>query len=210
MYAELPELSSCFSLAHLTFNLNHLSFNRFFLSEARESKWVQVPSAKATEWVQCSPVKSSRQMFIFGLFCWVTMPSTSVCTPPSALQWVPIILILKAFCSTTANGKKKMVLCLLVVALAVSTLFFFVFITLFSVLFWLWGGSIYTRSLNLQFHSKKSLSFGDGPVKQALSHCLLEVIGISVSWGYSGEVGRCVYDKGKDWEGDIDQDFPHS
>lgn len=68
--------------------------------------------------------KSSSQMFIFGLFCWVTMLSTSVSTALSALQWVPFLLILNAFCSTTANGKNKMVFCLLVVALTLSTFFF--------------------------------------------------------------------------------------
>lgn len=41
---------------------------------------------------------------------------------------------------------------------------------------------------------EKIISFGDGPVKkslvkQALFRCLLEVVGISVLWGYSGDVG---------------------
>lgn len=44
-------------------------------------------------------------------------------------------------------------------------------------------------------------------IKQA---CLLEVVGISVLWGFSGDVGRYVYDKGRDREGDIGQGFPHS
>lgn len=152
-------------------------------------------------WVQCSPAKSSSQMFIFTLFCWVKMLSTSVSTPPRALLWVPIIF-LKLSVPPQQMGKRKWssAFC------RISPFYFFVFCLHHSSL----SPVLIVRWINLYQSFEPSISLEKISLIWWFFHCLLEMIGISVSWGYSGEVRRWMFDKGKDWEGDIDQDFPHS